>query len=193
MNSDASSPNPDGLNGKPILHRRLERNTEHAFLKLIIAQDPSHESRQLEHRLLQTERDGRCVHRALLLVMVLFLVSLSGLGLCGILLPELLLQPNCHLLPGLVGLILGTLVSLVAFLGYLLWHRATVGHLHGECRFRILTVAKLHSSGLAAPIVALDFSRPVLAESPAASTMPLARLRTSALAHFSQARPRTNQ
>lgn len=42
---------------------------------------------------------------------------------------------------GLTVLGLGSLISQVVFLTYLFWHRATVTHLHGECRRLILALA----------------------------------------------------
>ena len=111
---------------------------------------------QLQYSLAQTERDRRCIRRAVFLVVMLSMLSLAGLSYCAILLPEALYQSKYHVLPGLGGLGLGSVISLVVFLGYLFWNRAVVSRLHGECRLRVL--AKLHFKESGTPTPAVGFS-----------------------------------
>ena len=152
--SNPSPPTPDTLDGKPRLNRMLERNTEHAFLKVLIAHDTSNESRQLQNRLTETEREHKCIRRAAFLMVVLFMLSLAGLSYCAILLPEVFRNPGHIVMRGLYDLGLGSLISQVAFLGYLLWHRANVSRLHRECRLLVLVKSPL--KGGTAPILAVD-------------------------------------
>ncbi len=156
VRSSPVPPTPDIAGRKPTLNFTMERNTERAFLKLLIAHDTSKESRQLQHSLAQTERDERCIRRAVFLVVILFILSLVGVSYCAILLPEVLWKSNYHVLQSLCYLGLGSLISLVVFLGYLLWNRAVVSRLHGECRLRVLAVAKSQFKGGAAPTLAID-------------------------------------
>jgi hypothetical protein len=138
--SGANSANP-----KSLLSGAIAGNTEHALVKHLIAHDTSEASRLLLHGLAQTERDHKCIRRALFLVVLLFMLSVSGLGYCAILLPEVFSESRYHLPQTLCGLGLGSLVSLVAFLGYLLWNRAVKSRLLGECRLRLLT--RFHLDG----------------------------------------------
>jgi hypothetical protein len=96
----------------------MERNTEHAFLKLFIAHDTSKEGQELQYSLSQTERDRKCIRRALSLVVMLFVLSLAGLGYCAVLFPEVLYQSRYHIVSGLGGLGLGSVISLVGILTY---------------------------------------------------------------------------
>jgi preprotein translocase subunit SecG len=148
---DPSPPSPDPLDGKPVLGRMVERNTERAFLKRLIAHDASKESRQLQESLVQAERDEKCLRRAMLLMGVLFMLSLAGLSYCAILLPDILYKPGHLVMPGLGYLALGSLISEGAFLGYFLWHRAVVSRLHRECRRLVLALARSHLKVPATP------------------------------------------
>lgn len=145
---DPSPPTPDPLDGKPLLDRMMEHNTERAFLKRLIAHDAGKESRQLQESLVQAERDGKCLRRAVLLMGVLFTLSLAGLSYCAILLPDVFSKPGHLIMRGLCYLALGSLISEGAFLGYSLWHRAVVSRLHRECRRLVLALAQ---SGLKVP------------------------------------------
>jgi hypothetical protein len=132
----------------------MERNAEHAFLKLLIAHDTSKEGRQLQDRLTQTEYEYKCIRRAAFLMVVLFMLSLAGLGYCAILLPDVFRHPGHIVMRVLYDLGLGSLITQVALLGYLLWHRTSVSRLHGECRLLVLIKSQL--KGGTAPILAAE-------------------------------------
>ena len=151
-----SPPVPDTKGRKHRLDRKLARNTERAFLRLLIAYDNGAESRRLQDRLAQAERDERCIRRAVLLMGVLFLLSVAGLSYCAILVPEVFRNSRHIVLRSLCDLGLGSLISQVAFLGYLFWHRAVVSHLHGECRHLVLALAQSQHKEGAAPILAIN-------------------------------------
>jgi hypothetical protein len=152
-----SPPTPDPLDGKPMLDRAMEHQTEHAFLKRLIEHDASEESRQLQDSLAQAERDERCIRRAMFLMAVLFMLSLAGLSYCAILLPDVFRNPEQLVMRSLGYLGLGSLISLGVFLGYLLWHRVIVRRLRRECRRLVLALARSQLKGVTAPILAGDF------------------------------------
>lgn len=141
----------------PMIGRMMERTTEHAFLKQLIALDASVESRQLQDRLRHTEREHKCIRRAAFLMVVLLMLSLAGLAYCAILLPEVFRNPEHIVMRGLYDLGLGALISQVAILGYLLRHRAVASRLRAECRLLILVKSQLNRS--TTPIPAVDSTR----------------------------------
>ena len=158
MRSRPLPPTPESADGKPMLDFTMERNTEHAFLRLLIAHDTSKESQQLQHNLAQTKRDEKCICRAVFVMVILSILSLAGVSYGAILLPEVLWKSNYHVLQSLCYLGLGSLISLVVFLGYLLGNRAVVSRLHGECRLRVLAVAKSQFKGGTIPTRAVGLS-----------------------------------
>ncbi|HEY5909965.1 MAG TPA: hypothetical protein VJA21_05110 [Verrucomicrobiae bacterium] len=118
-------------------------------LKPLIAEDSHRENHPLQDRLTQTVRDERCIRRAVFLTVILCMLSLAGLSYCAILLPEILYDFRNRVFQTLCGLGLGSLASLVAFLGYLLWKRAVVSRLQGKCRLGELGVATPQFNGAA--------------------------------------------
>jgi hypothetical protein len=131
-----------------------ERNTEHAFLQRVIAQDAGEEGRQLQDRLAQAEHHDQYLRRALFLMGLLIMLSLAGLGYCAILLPGIFCDPTHVVIRSLRYLGVASLVSWVGFFGDFLWHRTAVGRLHRECQRQVLALAEgppreLDASGLA--------------------------------------------
>jgi hypothetical protein len=130
------------LDGKPMLDHQTAHTTERAFLKRLIEPDASDESRQLQDRLAQAKRDGTCIHRALFLMRMLFLVSLAALGYCAILLPDIFYNSEHFVMRSLGYSVLGSLFAQGVLIGYLLWHRATVSRLRRECRRLVPALAQ---------------------------------------------------
>jgi len=157
VKSNHSPPTPGTKSEKPALDCKMARKTERAFLRQLLAHDTSEESRQLQDGLAQADRDEKCLRRAVFLMVVLFLLSVAGLSYCAILLPEVFSNPRHFVLRSLCDLGLGSLISQVAFLGYLLWHRAIVSRLHGECRLLALALAQSQFNVGTAPILAVAF------------------------------------
>jgi hypothetical protein len=162
VNSNRSPPPPGNRSDRPALDCKLARNTERAFLRQLIANEPSEESRRLQDRLAQADRDDKCLRRAVFLMVVLFLLSVAGLTFCAILLPEVFRNSRHFVLRSLCDLGIGSLISQVVFLGYLFWHRAVVSSLHRECRLLVLALARSQLKGGTAPtlVVALPGASP---------------------------------
>lgn len=139
---DPAPPTPEPVQIKPGANRALERHTEQAMLKLFIAQGAGEESRQLQDSLARAERDESCIRHAMFLMMVLFMFTLAGLGYCAILEPDVFRNPGHFIMRGLGYLGLGALLSMGAFLGYFLFHRAVVKQLRKECRRLVLALAQ---------------------------------------------------
>jgi len=139
-------------NSGPLILRRIYEKsapdrmrvheTQAAFLKALIAYEDGEASRQLQDGLAKAERESKCIRRAMFLVGILFMLSLSGLGYCSVLRPEFLHAPRSHVLSTLGGLGLGSLISLVVFFGCLLWNRASAGQLQKECRRKVLLLVE---------------------------------------------------
>lgn len=108
------------------------------FLKVLVRHLKREERRPLGDELAQAERAEKCIRRAVFLMIVLLLGSVAGMAYCAILLPEVFHDPNHLLMRSWFVLGLGSLISQVVFLGYLLWHRTTVTRLRGECRRPVL-------------------------------------------------------
>ena len=118
---DPSPPAPAPMDLRPVLERGREHKTEHTFLKQLIVHDASEASRLLQNDLTQAERDEKCIRRAVFSMVVLFMLSLAGLGYCAILLPDVFRNPSHLVMRSVCYLGLGSLMSQVAFLGYFLW------------------------------------------------------------------------
>ena len=140
-------------------NQRHEGMTAHkkpsAFLKALLLHLDREERRQLHDRLAKAEREEECIRRAVFLMVVLLMVSVAGLVYCALLLPEVFHNPTHLLMRSLSVLGLGSLISQVVFLGYLLWHRTVVTRLHEECRRLILALARSQLEVSAAPSLAV--------------------------------------
>jgi hypothetical protein len=112
-----------------------------AFLKALLLSQDSEEHRQLYDNLEKAEREEKCLRRAIFLMVVLLMISVAGLGYCALLLPEVFHNPTHLLMRSLFVLGLGSLISQVLFLGYLIWHRSVVIRLHEECRRLVLALS----------------------------------------------------
>jgi hypothetical protein len=133
----------------------LARMTAHkkpgAFLKALLLHLDSEERHQLHDNLAKAEREEKSIRRAVFLAMLILMLSLSGLGYCAVLLPDVFRSPTPLLVRSLLVLALGSLISQAVFLGYLLWHRATVTRLHEECRRLVLALARVRLTAPPAP------------------------------------------
>jgi hypothetical protein len=135
-------PIPSPIGGKASPDRVLEHETQEAFLKALIAYEDGEESRQLRASLAKPDRERKCICRAMLLMVALFVLSLAGLGYCALLLPQTLYNYTHFVTTSLSLLGLASLISQLEFFGYLLWHRSTVNRLHKECRRRVLRLVE---------------------------------------------------
>jgi hypothetical protein len=138
----SSPPIPRVIGVKAALDRKLEHETQVAFLKALIALEDGEESRQLRASLTKADRERKRICHAMLLMVALFILSLAGLGYCALLLPPTLYNPSPFVTTSLSVLGLASLISQLEFFGYLLWHRVAVGRLHKECRRRVLLLVE---------------------------------------------------
>jgi len=118
--------------------RMPEHETQAAFLKALIAFEDGEASRQLRDDLAKADRESRFFRRAIALMVMLFLLSLAGLGYCALLLPQIFFKPTHFVTASLCFLGLASLISQLEFWVYLVWHRFAVNRLHKECRRRVL-------------------------------------------------------
>lgn len=58
------------------------------FFKALLTHLDREDRRQLNARLARAERDQRCLHRAVFLMVVLLMISVAGLGYCALLFPR---------------------------------------------------------------------------------------------------------
>jgi hypothetical protein len=120
-----------------------ERQRQINFLKVLIRQEESEQHRDLQDRIKKAEQDEKCIRRMLFLVVVVELLSLAGLGYSAVFHPNFFAHTTPFLVRLFSALGLGSLVCLVVFLGYWLWHRNMLNDLNEECRRVVL--ANLHS------------------------------------------------
>ena len=135
-------PIPFPIGGKAAPDRVLEHETQAAFLKALIALEDGEESRQLRASLAKADRERRCIAHAIFLMVALFILSLAGLGVCALLLPQTLYHPTQFVTASLSFLGLASLIAQLEFFGYLLWHRSAMNRLHKECRRRVLLLVE---------------------------------------------------
>ncbi len=124
-----------------------EKHTE--FLRQCIRYDESARRQELHEGITRIQRDARCVRRAVWLMAMLIALVVAGLGYEMILvdnfpynLPQFIINLIC-------GLGMGSLISLLAFMGLGLFYRMKLDQHREECR---QLVARLLESRLGKPI-----------------------------------------
>ena len=124
-----------------------QKHTE--FLRQCILYDESARRQELHERITQIQRDARCVRRAAWLMAMLIALVVAGLGYEVILvdnfpynLPQLIINLVC-------ALGIGSLISLLAFMGLGMVYRMKLDQQREECR---QLVARLLESRLGKPV-----------------------------------------
>ena len=124
-----------------------EKHTE--FLRQCILYDESARRQELHERITRIQRDARCVRRATWLMAMLIALVAAGLGYEVILvdnfpynLPQLIINLVC-------ALGMGSLISLLAFMGLGMVYRRKLDQQREECR---QLVARLLESRLGKPL-----------------------------------------
>ena len=124
-----------------------EKHTE--FLRQCILYDESARRQELHEGITQIQRDARCVRRATWLMAMLIALVVAGLGYEVILvdnfpynLPQLIINLVC-------ALGIGSLISLLAFMGLGMVYRTKLDQQREECR---QLVARLLESRLGKPV-----------------------------------------
>lgn len=131
-------PIPRAIGSQAAQDRKLEHETQAAFLKTLIALEDGEESRQLRDSLAKADRELACIRQALLWMVAVFILSVVGLAYCAVLLPQTIFNTPHYVTVSLSILGLASLIAQLEFVGYLLWHRVAVNRLHKECRRRVL-------------------------------------------------------
>src|SRR5260221_2993407 len=99
-----------------------ERQKETKFIKNLILCEDSEQGRRLQERIKSAEKDEKCIRCAVYLVLVITLLSFSGLGYSAVLVPEFA-RFSSHLATRVCCAIgLGSLICLAIFLGYWFWY-----------------------------------------------------------------------
>ena len=124
-----------------------EKHTE--FLRQCLLYDESTRRQELHERITRIQRDARCVRRAVWLMAMLIALVVAGLGYEVILvdnfpynLPQLIINLVC-------ALGIGSLISLLAFMGLGMVYRMKLDQHREECR---QLVARLLESRLGKPV-----------------------------------------
>jgi hypothetical protein len=112
-----------------------ERQKQADFIKQLLACDDCLEHRQLQERLVSSERDERCLRRACRLVVVITLVALAVLGYLTVLPMS---ESNARIGQVLHNLFqvlaLGSGMCLGVFVALVFWQRSLVQRLYDEGR-----------------------------------------------------------
>jgi hypothetical protein len=146
-----SPPTPRAIGVKAALARKVEHETQAAFLNALIALEDGEESRQLRDSLVKADRERKRICHAMLLMVAPFILSLAGLGYCALLLPQGVFNPT-HFVTSVLSILgLAAVIAQIEFSGYLLWHCIAVKRLHKECRRRVLVLVETQFSASLRP------------------------------------------
>jgi hypothetical protein len=124
-----------------------QKHTE--FLRQCLRYGESTEHLELEEGITQIQRDARCVRRAAWLMAVLTALAVAGLGYPAILLENFPYNAPQFIMNLIWALGLGSLISLLAFVGLGMVYRKKLDRRREECRQR---VARLLESRLGKPV-----------------------------------------
>jgi hypothetical protein len=123
---------------EPAAARTRERETQAAFLKVLIAYDDGEASLQLQDRLAKVHRESKRIRQVIFVMVALFILALCGLGYCALLRPRVFSDPTHFVTRSLSFVGLASLISQVQLFGYLVWQRVAAGRLHQECHRRVV-------------------------------------------------------
>src|ERR1017187_5559189 len=111
-----------------------EHQRETAFLRQCILYDESARRQELEEGITQIQRDARCVRRAVWLMAVLMLLAMVGLGYAAVFLNNFPYNTSKHIINIICALGVGSLISLLAFVGLGMVYRKKLDQRREECR-----------------------------------------------------------
>jgi hypothetical protein len=126
-----------------------QKHTE--FLRQCLLYDDSSERHQLEEKLTRIHRDLCCVKRAAWLMAIL-----AALAMVGLVYPAILMQNFPYNMPQFIvnlvlALVVGSLISLLAFVGLWIVYRKKLDQRREECRQKVMRLLK---SRLGKPVTA---------------------------------------
>jgi hypothetical protein len=102
-------------------------------LKALLGHEGSAENRHLLDNLTSAERGARSILHAMFMAGCLFVLSLSALVYCAVLLPDLVFDRVHFLTKSLSLVCVASFISGLEFVGYGFWHRLSLNRLHREC------------------------------------------------------------
>lgn len=119
-----------------------EKHTE--FLRRCLHYDESDARRKLEEEIVQIQSDERCVWRAASLMAVLTALAMAGLGY-GVILADNFPYNTPESIVNLIFAVgLGSLISLVAFVGLGMVYRMKLDQRRDECRHLVMGLLESH-------------------------------------------------
>src|SRR5260370_21468333 len=111
-----------------------DNQRETAFLRQCIHYDDTAERHKLDERLTQAQRDERCVRCAVWLMALLTALAMAGLCYSAVFLADFPQNKSYLTIKVLGALGLASLISLLAFVGFLVVHRRALDQRRGERR-----------------------------------------------------------
>lgn len=122
-----------------------EREKQTTFLKKLLRQRICEYAKLLEDRIIEAEQNEKCVSKAMRLVVLLGVVSMTGLCYEAVFVDDFFTNPG-HLLTRLFGyLFFASAVCTLGFVVYWLWYRALSNRLYEECRRLVMSEPETHS------------------------------------------------
>src|SRR5437762_5913841 len=137
-----------------------ERQKQNEFVRDLIRSHESDDCRELQLRLARAEQNERCVGAALRLVLLLGLLSISGLGYSAVLAPEFFASTTPVAVQIFGALLLTSGICLAAFIALSLWYRGVSNDIYHECREFIRSHHKSRGSMPPPATVPVSQSRP---------------------------------
>ena len=121
---------------------------ETAFLREVIVYDDSAERHKLEKRITEIQRSECCVRSAVRLMVFLIVLALAGLGYSAVFLEDFPGSKSHFVIKLSSVLGLGSMISLLGYLGFWMFYHNELDRRHEECR---RLVAELLESRLGKP------------------------------------------
>jgi hypothetical protein len=123
-----------------------EYERETAFLRHVIHFDNTSQCRELDEKIADVERDGRSVLRAVWLLALFAGLGLAGIAYVAALEPSVSEDDFHFMIKVLCVIELASLISLSAFIAYLLSCRTKLNEAREECRQVAMKLLESHTS-----------------------------------------------
>ncbi|HAV63397.1 MAG TPA: hypothetical protein DCY13_13655 [Verrucomicrobiales bacterium] len=117
-----------------------EHQKQTAFFKELVRSSDAPDRRQLKERIVRAEEDERCCRRAMLRILALIAVAFIGCLYTAVMVPEVIIEHRGTIVKIFEVIILGSALSLLAYLGCWFYYRAVLFQVHTECRRFIMNL-----------------------------------------------------